>query len=391
MFLRNLAANYLGTVWVTVAQLAILPVYVAFLGVEPFGLIGVHATLTILASLSDLGITPAFSREISRLSGTREGATGIASFFSSLEITYWVFCGLVGVAAIVLLPGFVVDWINAKTIPHDELILATRLMFGQIALQLVIGFYTGGMLGLQQHVLLNSINIVGTTFRLVGAAIVLAFVSPKLDALFAWLIIATLMQVVAMAVASRRVLPIGVSRFDFNHVRRIWRYAGGVTAVMVLSLLLTQIDKVILSRTLSLADFGLYSLATTIAMSLCKPIGPLSRTLLPRMNQLVARGEHDEIARLYHQGSQLASFLIMPVTAVVVIFAPEIMAIAFQGSDEAKSAASLVAVLAIGYAGNALMSIPYTLSLSYGWLKFGLYQNIVACITPGYACDSVRI
>jgi O-antigen/teichoic acid export membrane protein len=255
-----------------------------------------------------------------------------------------------------------------------------RLMFVQIGLQLLVGFYQAGLLGLQQHVRLNLISSLAVALRFGGAALVLFLVSPTLDALFAWLIIATAIQAAMLAAAVNQSQPPGIPAFDFRQVRKIWRYATGLTGVAVLSLVLTQIDKLILSRTLSLADFGLYALACAIATAPSKPLGPLARTLLPRMTQLLAQGNTVDLARLYHLGCQIASVLIMPVTAVVALFAPEIMAVIFQRSDEASAAAPLVGILVVGFGGFGLMVVPYMLTLAYGWVKFGFYQNVLACL-----------
>lgn len=342
-------------------------------------MIGVHATLTAFAALTDLGVTPAFTRELARLSVDEAGLSRLRSFVRSLEVVYWALAMLVTVVAALFLAGPVADWLRPGSFDRAEVIIILDLMFVQIGLQLAVGFYTGGLLGLQRHVSMNLITIITMTLRLAGAAFVVAFVSPTLEALFIWMIAATLLQAGALAVALQSSLPAGVARFDFRHVQSIWRYATGVTFVVVLSLLLMQIDKIVLSRILPLAEFGLYALATNLAISLCKPVGPLARTLLPAMTQLATRGEEQALGRLYRQGTQLATVVVVPVTALVALFSREIVEIAFPQADAAKLA-PLVTILAVGYAGNALMSMPYMLTLAYGWVQFAGYQNLIACV-----------
>lgn len=380
MLARGLAANYLGEVWVTLAQFAIVPVYIHFLGVEAYGMIGVHLMLTALAALSNLGVTPAFNREISRLTGVKGGEAEIRSFVRTVELVYWgISLSAVAIALLFLVPP-VVRWIDSGTLGDEHVRGVIMLMFVQIALQLLVGFYSGGLLGLQKHVLLNILNVVWITIRLAGAAFVLAFVSPTLDALFLWLALATGIQVLAMALATHRVLPAGAARFNTAHLRRTWRYATGVSATVVLSLLLTQIDKVILSRTLPLAEFGLYALASTIAMVLGRPLAPVARTLLPQMTLLAAQNNQAELARSYHRGAQIASLAVIPATIVLVFFTPEFMRAIFVGSPGASAAAPIVAILSVGFCGLALMVMPYMLTLACGWVQFGFYQNLIACL-----------
>lgn len=378
--ITGILANYVGTFWLTLAQLVILPVYLAYLGVELYGLIGVHATLTALATLSDLGVTPAINRELSRISSTEASKHRIPSFVRSLEFLYWSLAITLTLASVTFLPELVASWLSVENVPVDLVIDMLRLMFLQIGLQLILGFYTGALLGLQHHVLLNGISIVGITVRTLGSAIVLAFVEPSITLLFWWLIFATAAQVLVMIVAVNKSLPDGRKMFEIAHIRSIWRYAAGVTGVVALSILLMQIDKVILSGTVSLHDFGLYALATTISMSLCKPVGPLSKTLLPRMTQLAETKSLAELETLYLLGSQFATLLVVPITAVVCLFSDDLLRLAFPTSSESRSAAPIVAILAVGYAGNALMSVPYMLTLAFGWVRFALYQNVIACM-----------
>ena len=377
--IRNLIANYVGTIWVTLIQLAVLPVYIKVLGIEAYGLIGVHATLTALAALTDLGISPALNREVARLSVSPDTESEIRPFFRSLEIVYWLLAVACVVAGTVFLAKPVSDWINPQNLSKLDVTFIVRLMLLQIGLQMVIGFYTGGLLGLQRHVLYNGINIAGITVRCAGAIALLLWVSPALDSLFYWLIASTAAQASVMAIILSRALPEGPSQFQFQYVKRIWRYATGVSGIVILSLILMQIDKIILSRSLPLAEFGYYAMATTIAITLSKPAGPLSRTLLPRMTQLAAQHDENGLTRLYHQGAQLASLLVFPTTAVLVAFSSKIMLLGLGDPETARAVAPLVSLLAAGYAGLTLMYIPYNLTLAYGWVRFAFYQQLVAC------------
>jgi O-antigen/teichoic acid export membrane protein len=63
---RNIAANYLGQVWTAVMGLAFVPLYIRYLGMEAYGLIGVFAMLQTWLSLLDFGLTPTLTREMAR-------------------------------------------------------------------------------------------------------------------------------------------------------------------------------------------------------------------------------------------------------------------------------------------------------------------------------------
>ena len=66
MLKRNLIANYLGQGWTALMGLAFIALYIKFLGIEAYGLIGIFAVLSAWLALLDMGMTPTVSREMAR-------------------------------------------------------------------------------------------------------------------------------------------------------------------------------------------------------------------------------------------------------------------------------------------------------------------------------------
>ena len=56
--------------------------------------------------------------------------------------------------------------------------------------------------------------------------------------------------------------------FSLGALRGVGKFARGILGITLLSLLRMQINKIILSRSLSLSDFIYYSLANTVTSSL---------------------------------------------------------------------------------------------------------------------------
>ena len=63
---RNVIANYLGQGWAAVMGLAFVPIYVSYLGMEAYGLVGLFALLQGWLALLDMGMTPTLGREMAR-------------------------------------------------------------------------------------------------------------------------------------------------------------------------------------------------------------------------------------------------------------------------------------------------------------------------------------
>src|SRR2546430_10595963 len=90
-------------------------------------------------------------------------------------------------------------------------------------------------------------------------------------------------------------------------------------------LLLTQIDKVILIRLVSLEMFGYYVLVGSIAMSLYLLVLPLFNALYPRLTQLVSTSDQEGLREIYQHGCQLMSVLIIPFSTLLVFYSKEVL------------------------------------------------------------------
>jgi O-antigen/teichoic acid export membrane protein len=63
---RNVIANYLGQGWPALMGLAFIPLYIRYLGVEAWGLVGFMSMMQAWLTLLDMGLTPTLSREMAR-------------------------------------------------------------------------------------------------------------------------------------------------------------------------------------------------------------------------------------------------------------------------------------------------------------------------------------
>nr|MBK7067433.1 hypothetical protein [Deltaproteobacteria bacterium] len=76
-------------------------------------------------------------------------------------------------------------------------------------------------------------------------------------------------------------------------LREHWRFAAGMLGVALLSVILTQVDKMIVTGSLTLREVGFCSLATAVANALFNLIAPIVAACYPRLVQLVALGDEE--------------------------------------------------------------------------------------------------
>ncbi|MFH1442324.1 MAG: oligosaccharide flippase family protein [Candidatus Omnitrophota bacterium] len=379
---KNIAANFVGNIWSVCMSLVFIPLYIYFMGIEAYGLIGIFVIIQTVSSFLDMGIGTTLNREMAWHSAYKDKISKTRDLLRTLEYIYWILAFLIAVIVFLAAPYISHKWIHGKQI-SPALIKQVILIMGiTVALQGVSSFYSGGLIGLQRQVLLNGINIIVTTLRGAGAVIVLWLISSTIQAFFIWQLVISLLQVCVLAYFLWHSIPKNNLKAVFKPqlIKEIWHFAVGISGITIISVILTQVDKIVLSRLLPLDMFGYYILANTVSMGLYRIVGPISSAIYPRLTQLVALNDQKKLISLYHLSSQLISVLILSCAVMVAFFPREILFLWKQNSITIEHTYKLLSILILGTAINSLMNIPYGLQLAFGWTKLAFYLNLIAML-----------
>ncbi len=339
-------------------------------------------TLQALFSILDMGLSSTLNRELARLTALANKNQEMRNLVRTLEVLYWGMALLIGLLVAAVSPFIAQYWIKAGALSTDTIASALLIMGFVIALQMPIGLYSGGLMGLQRQVLLNVITVCMSTFRGFGAVLVLWLISPTIQSFFLWQIITSILNIIILSLLLWNKLPSSENHavFQLQLLKGIWKFAAGIFGISLLGVTFSHLDKIILSKMLTLENFGYYTLASVVAMSLYRIIEPVYSAIYPRFTQLIAMRNQDELKILYHKCCQFLAVLILPVAIIIVLFSYEILLLWTQNPDTTQKTYQLVSVLTIGTALNGLMYTPYALQLASGWTSLSLGKNIVAVI-----------
>jgi len=352
---RNISANILSNGWSTALLLLLTPLYVSFLGVESYGLIGFYTSWVAILGILDTGISTTAVREIAWLAARPEEKGKIPTLLLSLEVAYWGIVLLLGLAILSGAWFFGGGWFQTKNLPPESIRDAMMLMAVSLVVQVPSGLYIGGLMGLQRQVECSGYLALFGTVRGLGAAVVLWKISSDIRAFFLWQILACVLQTGVMRWLLWRRIRVDryPARFSKAMLQSVKGFAGEVTLITALSIILTQTDKMILSRVVSLEAFGFYMLAWTVVSGLSRIATPLMQAFGPHFTELVSKGDDEGLARQVRLASQLMSVLILPPAALIIFLAKPILT-AWTGNQAVASGASpLLSVLVVGTALSA--------------------------------------
>jgi O-antigen/teichoic acid export membrane protein len=389
----GLVAAFASRAFTAVVALVAVPMVVARLGYEAYGLVGFHGALQALMLLLDLGLSLTLNRELARLRVLGD-AREMRDVLRTLEIVYWL-VGIVVFAALApLAPWIAGRWLRPAALPADAVAGAVVLMLAVVSARWPLTLYAGGLAGLQRQVALGWITAVLAAVQNLGVVWALDTIGPTLPVFFGWHLAAGLANTLVAGVALWRALPPAPGRpaFRMAILRRVGAFAATTGGTSILGVLTQQLDKVILSRLLSLEQFGFYSLASVAAGALYRLVEPVYAVFYPRLTELVTAGDPARLAAFYHRASQIVALLVVPAATVLAVFAPEALWLWTRDPAAVGSASLLLALLAAGTALNGLVAMPYALQLASGWPQLSFRLNVVSLLVaaPGMAWLAVR-
>ena len=368
----NLLAGLANSIWSALIGLAVVPFYLKYLGIEAYGLIGFFVTTQALLSLLDMGLAPTINREVARQSASGN-LKEAGKLLHTLAVVYWAMAGVIALVIVVLAPLIAEYWLQSRQLSQDTVAHALMLMGLVVACRWPVGLYMGALMGMQRIALSSTIGAVVGTLSSLGAVAVLAFVSPTIGALFIWQAGVGLVYAATMRWAAWRVVGrLKNIRFDIDKLKQIWRFSAGMSGVAIAGAILMQLDKVLLSRMLSLEDFGKYSLAGAVTGGLLVLLTPVFNAIYPRFSALVAAGDTEILINLYRMGTRLLSIVLFPIAILAGVFAEDIVFLWTGNWDISIKLAPIVHLLLIGTAINGVMIFPFALQLSYGAVRLPL-------------------
>jgi O-antigen/teichoic acid export membrane protein len=374
---RNLVYGLGASAFAALMSLAVVPLYLKFLGVEAYGLLGVSASMAALFSLLDLGLAPAMSREAARARAL--GAMELSrDLLASLEKLFAAMAIAIAIFAVIAAPLIATNWLDPRHLGIESTIRAVALIGVAIACRWPLALYTAALLGAERVPQVSVITVAASFCSNAGAIGLLAWVDQSIEALFAWQAFIGFLHMLAMRQAAVRAIGRSSSTASLlEPIRRIWKFSLGAAGVSVTALILTQVDKVVLSGILSLDSFGEYTIASMVASAIYLLVNPTYNVIYPRLVALTATADKADIEAAYRAATRTFASLVFPLCSVLAVFAGPLVA-AWTGNEPlSRSVAPVISLLAAAVALHSVMYFPYALQLAAGAVQLPLKINSI--------------
>ena len=377
---KNIVANYIGRIWGIISVFFFVPFYIRILGIESYAVINFYTVILSIMYFADGGLSATLNREIA----IRDDKQYIGNMLFTIERVYLAICLFI-VIIICSFSGIIAtNWLNSQTISSDDLSVYISLMGVGVAFQLFTSLEISGLMGLEKQVLSNAIQITTSVFRSAVVFVPLYFF-PTLLTFFIWQVSINIIFFFITRYNLWKFIKTNISyTFDLSVLKTVGHFAGGMMLMAIISSLNTQIDKLVISKILSLKEFGYYSMASMLSQVPMMVISPMALALLPRMVRLNSNKDKEKLVKLFHVNSYILSTLATTFAVVLFLYTKDFVLIWTHDIFIANAIENVTKILLLGGVFLSFQVMPYYLAIANGHTKTNVRLGIVEiiCIIP---------
>ena len=377
---KNVLANYIGAGTSALAPILAMPWYISILGTKFWGLVSFIWVLQALLALVNAGLAQALIREISHLAIAKEvGQKRIAAILFGFERIYWGFSISAGLILAYFANNITTGWLRLGEIPVETGMMVIYAASAIFILQFPASLYRSVLFGSGHQIKQSVIISTATVLRHLGGVALLS-IHGSIETYLVWNVITAGMETLVTAIISWRSLHVkrATLQWDQAEMRKVFLLTIGLSVSVFLGILTLQIDKIVLSWSLPIEQFGYYAIASAVSIGMLQAFTPIISAVLPK---LVALQDQPKILKQFNLKLVRMMFVIVGVVAVIFSLAGEsLLNLWLRDARVVAIVYPVLTVLLVGTGLNAIYSVGYINWVAAGASKKILIVNASALI-----------
>lgn len=376
---KNIFSVYFDQIYLLVSGLLFVPFFVKNLGVASYGLFGLFAVAQGVFQLLDAGLAPTLTRQAARYMAGVSAAKNFKHEFFLAEVVFTVLSSLGLISLVVWTIFGKRPWVSSSDIDLNIIKLSLICIFFTVAIRFVSSLYKGVLRGFERHITIAWIGIASTTCRFVLAIPLIIYSGGNPVPFFALQACVSLLELGVCRWLVKLKMP--VVKLDLGHIplvfRGMWRFSGAISILSFAWILLTVIDRLILSRALSLEEFGIYTLGVTIAGVTNTLTSPVGMVMGPRLAALIGEGRMADALSLYKAYTHFIVLLASSICSILFYFSISVVWVWVGDKAIGESTKQVVMFYSIGYLFIAVSTCAYQYQFACGRLRLNVLGAII--------------
>lgn len=379
---RNAASGFVALAWLSLLAILTIPIYIRQLGVSEWGLVAACASLQIVSNFIDAG----FSQIVPRWAAQEARHPARLRQYVVLFQQVYIGLGLLMFVVLQASAGYLAhQWFQVPDNRGDALELAIRIVSLQFVFQFINNLHTGLWHGLQRQVLANVRACGFGTLKHAAALMALMMGPPQV-----WLY--------AMAFATVAFLEVCINAFTVRQMlgrgspdgtggdvtlgpvlKEVSVLSGGI----LVGLLVSQLDRIILSRTVDVESFGIYTVVATLALAFLQLQAPVTRAYFPIIVNDIQT--HGRVSCIHMKRLLVSTILTCTLPALVTCaLAPQILTLWLHDSQIVSVGTGPLRLLLLAIALNSLYGCIYQVIIAKGLSQRVLQVNLVSLVAVAF-------
>jgi O-antigen/teichoic acid export membrane protein len=375
---QNVFSNYTAVVWMGLLSLGLIPVYLRVLGPEQWGIVAICMAIQGFMGLLDAGLGQIMPRDMALASADKASQAHVFALFSRSYMTLGLIGFFVGQLAV---PYLIAHWFNNGQGLADGTEWVLRLVIAQFFFQFSNNAHAGYWNGLQEQKTANLRLCFFGTAKHMGALAMVSLWSPHaLSYLLPFTVVAALEWAWNRHTIRGGLGDVPATVLVWRDFRALAHNAGLLAAGVLVGMVVSQLDRIVLSRTLDAATYGSYVIVANLGLAFMQLQSPLMRAFFPRVVLASVEGVMPK-TRLF---SALVLALCVAPCILIAIAAPWVLDAWLANPKMTLQGTTPLRLILCAVAVNAIYNLLYQRIVAAGENRVVIWINVVvfAIIAP---------
>lgn len=356
-----------------------MPIFLLNMGPEAYGLIAIFTLVQAWFALLDAGISQSISRQTARYYAGTLTSQDYCNLYNGLHVAFLFICSFVLVLLLINIDGLAGSWLNVKKINSEDISYILGIIFVCVFMRCTGGLYRGVINGAEKIVWLSFFNIALATLRFVLVIPYLYLYDFNILKYFEYQFFIALFEYIILFWKNNKLIPknkINIKQ-SFIEVRKNKAFIINIGIASTIWLLISQFDKLLLSKYVSLSDYGYYSMGVMLASIILLCSSPVGNAILPRLTNLISRGKKEEAINIYMQLTNFVCIIITMVGFIIILNIDQVVLTWIGDLSSKKYIEDTIIFYVLGNIFLVLSNFPYYLQYAVGDLKYHMRGNLI--------------
>ena len=257
-----------------------------------------------------------------------------------------------------LAPWLAAHWINLRSANPGTATTLVRILGISALLSVPRSLYAAVLRGCQRMSLKNGIDVGVSAIQQAGIiAILIRGGSPV--PVVAWIAVTSVLGLTGQLLGAATVLSwqAMIPRFTTEGVSRTLGFSVQMISISALSMVHTQVDKIVVSKLLPISAFGYYGAASSLVTRAALVTNAIADAAYPSLSQRMHGSGRTQLRGHYNALQDLLAYTTIPVFAGIVFFSVPLFSFLF-GVAPAHALEAPTALLSLGSFMNGMLIPP---------------------------------